>query len=437
MKNILLIGQLTDMSGYGNAVRCYLENLIDLETQGLINLKVLNYSFEEKISCSDEELKEIQKRSLTKNLSYPRGVCKDEEEFKRIQKFIDKKDYEVIACLIPGTSSFGEDNGSSKFVFSAPNRPDHSGPMFNLRQICKNSLGVYQCIAWESEQIPPQWTAALKDPESNIKKLICACPWNEAVFSKLGIEAMTIPYSVKFEDQYDEEYYNKIKAATDGKFVFSSIFQWSERKGVDVLIKAFSLEFAANPNVCLILKTYLNKALKGAPKNEIEMFKDMINNINSGLLHYGQKFIPKFKTIIVNDILTKKQINSIYKASDAFILPTRGEGFCLPVAESISYKVPAIVPSIGGHTGYMDTSEANPFLIESRLEPCEGLKHPLWSSVSSEWVEPSLKSTREKIKLAYDNRENCKIQGQAQYDKMKSYLSKERCNSLFKECLFD
>ena len=39
MKKLLLIGQMTDISGYGNAVRCYLDNLIELESEGLIEQK--------------------------------------------------------------------------------------------------------------------------------------------------------------------------------------------------------------------------------------------------------------------------------------------------------------------------------------------------------------------------------------------------------------
>ena len=434
MKKLLLIGQMTDISGYGNAVRCYLDNLIELESEGLIDLKILNYSFEEKSGASASEMEEISKRSITKSLDHLAGMCRDEEEYKRVQEYMDGEDYEVLLYLTSDMLQFGEENGTSKFVFELKNHPEHSGPRFNLRQICKSSKAIYQCIAWESETVPTQWKTSLEDKTMPIKKLFCACDWNRDTFSNLDIPAVTIPYSVQFEEDYEEEYYQKIVNATKDKFVFSSVFQWSNRKGVDVLMKAFALEFATNDDVCLILKTYMNKAIKGAPKNELDNFKKMIENINSGLLHKTRKFIPKFKTIIVNEILSKKELNSIYKASDAFILPTRGEGFCLPVAEAISYNIPAIVPNIGGHLGYMDTSEdKNPFLIQSRTEPCENMKNPLWSSIDTEWVEPSVSSTRKKIRLAYENRDLCKKVGIEQNKTMRDYLSRTRCINLLRE----
>ena len=55
MKDVLFIGQITDISGYGNASRCYLNNLISLHNDKKINLSVLNFSFEAGSKISTEE----------------------------------------------------------------------------------------------------------------------------------------------------------------------------------------------------------------------------------------------------------------------------------------------------------------------------------------------------------------------------------------------
>ena len=83
--------------------------------------------------------------------------------------------------------------------------------------------------------------------------------------------------------------------------------------------------------------------------------------------------------------------------------------------------------------GFVDSTEQNKFLIESRFEPCEGFRSPLWSSITSNWVEPSLNSTRNKIRLAYENRGLCADIAEVQYKTMSSFLSAERCIQLFKE----
>jgi len=435
MKKILLIGQMTDLSGYGNAARCYLENLVELEDQGLIELKVLNLSFESNISISKEMADKILKRSLTSELKYQDGYCDDEQDTRRIQDYIDDKDYEVIFCMTSDLLTFGEENGRSTFMFKTDSKEhEHAnGRRFNTLQICMNAQNIHQCIVWETETIPRNWEDAIQDPRINVGNLICGCDWNKNSFERLGKKSITIPYSIDFDLGEDEEYYQKLKKATKDKFVFSSVFQWSERKGFDILIKAFATEFALNPDVCLIVKTYANRAFTKDSASEKDIFKETIKVITSELSHYGMNFAPQYKIIIINDLLTKKQLNSLYKASDVFVLPTRGEGFCIPAVEALKYEKPVIMPSIGGHLDYLPSE--NPFEIESRLEYCERYKHPLWSSVYSLWVDPSKKSLREKIRMAYEDEKMTLSVGKSQSSHMRKYLSKERCVNLFKEAL--
>ena len=282
--------------------------------------------------------------------------------------------------------------------------------------------------------VPELWKSAINNDMINIKTLICGCDWNNKSFESLGKKNVTIPYSIDFELGEDEKYYEKLKKATKDKFVFSSVFQWSERKGFDILIKAFATEFASNPDVCLILKTYSSKANGDAEKqDEKTLFKEVIKALTAELSHYTLNYAPEYKIIVINDLLTKKEINSIYKVSDAFVLPTRGEGFCLPAVEALNYEKAVILPDIGGHLDYLP--ENNPFSIESRMEYSEKFRHPLWSSIHSLWVDPSIKSLREKIRLAYKDRDLLKETGKNQSNFMKKHLSKDRCTKLFKEIL--
>lgn len=431
MKKVLIIGQLTDLSGYGNVARCYMNNLIELEKQGLIELSVLNHSFENSVSISGTEREQIEKRSLTDNIEYRGGYIKDPKDIQKVQEYISGKDYDVIFCHTSDLLTFGQLNESCMFEYINPHHPEINGHRLNMYQICSSAKAVHQCIVWETEDIPEHWQRAILDKEINVKNLLCACDWNKNAFSSLGINAVTIPYSINFELGHDEEYYQKIIAQTKDCFVFSSVFQWSLRKGVDVLIKAFSTEFAQNQDVCLILKTYVSKAMSSAQQDEMQYLKNSINSFMSGLYHYGHKFIPKYKIIIINDLLDKKQINSIYKASDAFVLPTRGEGFCLPAVEALNYEKPVIMPNKGGHMGFL--SSDSPFLVESTMEHCENVQDTLWSSLNSVWVQPSVKSLREKIRLAYSDKQNTEKVGKTQAEYMRQFLKKEKCVNLFKE----
>lgn len=415
MKNILLIGQLTDISGYGNAARCYMNNLLKLNEDKKINLSVLNFSFENHSSISDEELAAIKSLSLVSDLSVRRGMYKD-SDIKAIREYVSG-DFEVVFFLLNDWLSSGSDSETLQ---------TRTG--INLNYICKKSKGVYPCVVWETDSIPSIWSKSYEAVP--VKSLICSCKWNYDVFSEVSNNREIIPYSVEFENEFDKDYQKSLKDAIGDRFVFSSVFQWGERKGIDNLVKAFYLEFHDNPNVCLLMKTYVNKTMTG--QNETEFIRQQISKYVSSIRHYGEAIQPKCQLIILNDILDKKQLNSIYNITDAYVTCTRGEGFGLPIAEAINFEKPVIAPDIGGHVDFID--KENNFFIKSQLEPALGYDNSYWSSIDSNWVEVSINSAREEMKKAYSS-DSLVEMGKKSKIFMQRYLSDEKCTNLFEKVL--
>ena len=60
-------------------------------------------------------------------------------------------------------------------------------------------------------------------------------------------------------------------------------------------------------------------------------------------------------------MLTREELRDLYAESDAFVLPTRGEGYCLPVAEAMAMELPVIVTNYSGMTAY--ATDENAYLI--------------------------------------------------------------------------
>lgn len=411
MKKVLLIGQLTDISGYGNAVRCYLSNLASLHDKKKINLSVLNFAFEKEVQISEDELQQIKRFSLTEDLSCKRGSY-SEQDLEKIKDFT-KSDYQVVFFLLNDWLASGNQVDDIEF-----------NSMVNLNYICKKANKVHPCVVWESNKAPDVWLQSYKN--LNIGKLICACSWNKESFQDYH-DSIVIPYSISFLDDYDKPYYEKINKVVKDKFTFCSIFQWSERKGVEKMITSFCLEFYNNPDVCLILKTYINKAM--SQRDEVATLSEEVQKIKNKILHNGKNVEIKCKIIIINDILDKKKINSIYKASNAYLSCTKGEGFGLPIAEAINYELPVVVPSIGGHLDYID--KKNNFLIDSLLEPCVGYRNLYWSSLDTNWVDVSINSAKENLRAAHNTATNT---GQSKQF-MRDSLSEELCEKRFLEVL--
>jgi len=405
MKSILMIGQFTDISGYGNASRCYLKNLVELHEEKEISLNLINFSFEKDIKISKEELELIASYSITSDLSVKRGNY-EASDLSKIKEFIEG-DYEVVFFLL------------NDWMISEAG--------INLNNICKQSNGVYPCVVWETNTVPELWKTTYQ--KINIKKMICACEWNKKTFSDIG-SCEVVPYSVEFENEYDTEFYNKLKKITKDKFVVSSIFQWDPRKGIEKTLLSFYLAFHDNPNAIFVLKTYKNKSMGAS--SEAGFLSSEIKKVISKIKHQGRTVESKCKTIILNDLLDKKQLNSIYKLSDVYLSCSRGEGFGLPIAEAINFEVPVVVPNIGGHLDFIDT--ASNFLIKSSLEPVLEYENAYWSSLNNDWVEVSLNSAKEKLLECYNDKDLIS-KGKSSKKFMLGVLSKDICKQKLKMVL--
>jgi len=399
-KNIIFIGQLTDVSGYGHGARSYFRSLLSLDKQGLINLSVINFSFEQN-KYFDEDIKHAYDSRLLK-----------------INDFITKKtpEYSVVFFL------------TNNLIAHMIDTKEHP-----ISSVLANASEIYPCVVWETNKPPQSWIKSYEKIQPKIKKLICACQWNKETFSEnTKIESVKIPYLITNKEEIDLEYLEKFKTIRKD-FNFITVSQWSHRKGFDKLIKAFLLEFKNDPNVNLIIKTYANKAMDTSI-DESQYFVQKINKIKSHILEYGRVIESKAKIVIIRDVLSRAKINSLYKISDCYVTTTRGEGFGFPIAEYAYNAKPIISPDKGGHT---DLVAPENIFIKSEYEPVE-LQHPLYSS-DMNYVEPSLNSTRDIMRkihtLKSNSPEKYDLIGIKTREYIQDYLKESDLTELFKSTL--
>ena len=177
------------------------------------------------------------------------------------------------------------------------------------------------------------------------------------------------------------------------------------RKGFDKLLQAYISEFGSQKDALLLVKTYASPETGGTIepiKKEIKFYRDIIrikdkaNNI-----------------VLLPSFLSTKQLNWLYDKSDAFVLLTRGEGFSLPIAESIMRERPVIVPKEGGHVDYIHPDVA--FYVDGDWDTCISIMPPY--DVDGEWFECSVKSARAKMREAYNCWKNGTLKKKGQIGK--------------------
>ena len=171
---------------------------------------------------------------------------------------------------------------------------------------------------------------------------------------------------------------NQFKLPTKS-FCFLHISSCFPRKGVDVLLKSYGEAFRSSDDVSLIIKTFSNPH----------------NDVNSMLADFRANDQSYPDVIVINSDLNERQIKSLYLQSNVLVIPSRGEGFGLPIGEAMALGLPVITTGWGGQTDFCNTK--NSWLLNYDYVPADS--H--FNLGLSYWAEPSTQHLTALMKEVY------------------------------------
>jgi len=179
----------------------------------------------------------------------------------------------------------------------------------------------------------------------------------------------------------------KFQLKTKKEFKFLHVSSGLPRKGVDVLIRGFLQEFNKDDNVALIIKTYHNE------ENLVpELIKTLVKPDS-----------PEVEVIYGLE-LSEGQMADLYEQADTVVIPSRAEGFGLPVAEAMLKKVPVITT---GYSGQMDfVSDKNAWLLDYDIVKADSQL----GLVNSYWAEPDIDQLQSQMRYLYKNRDSSEVE---------------------------
>ena len=179
-------------------------------------------------------------------------------------------------------------------------------------------------------------------------------------------------------------------------FVFISVFGWSYRKGYDVLLKSYLEEFSSDDPVSLLIVSRFNCNAHGKDviKDVIKRYID--NNGKSEAAHIAR----------CSSIIPENRMPNIYRAADAFVLFSRGEGFGLPYCESSLCGLPVIGSNCSAQTMFLKKS--NSYLVDvdniSEMQPGSMHVHywdgQMFPELQSKKV---IRDARKQMRYVYEN----------------------------------
>jgi len=138
------------------------------------------------------------------------------------------------------------------------------------------------------------------------------------------------------------------------KFTFFYCGDWSYRKGVDVLIRAFCKTFKPSENVRLLLLTHYQG--NGKNTSEERIFAELQD------IFEREKILSSPEISFIFEHIDDAKMPSVFRCADIGVFPTRGEAWLLPAIQLMSCGIPVITTSWGGQTDYVN--KKNGFLID-------------------------------------------------------------------------
>ena len=165
-------------------------------------------------------------------------------------------------------------------------------------------------------------------------------------------------------------------------FRFLHVSSCFPRKAIDVVLTAFGHAFAGDTSVALVIKTFSN------PHNDV-----------ADLVEQFKARHPDGPTVIVfDDDWSDEEMSVLYQACHAYVAPSRGEGFGLPLAEAMLHRLPVITTDWGGHLDFC--SEDNSWLVPSTLTPATthlSLPGSLWAEPCERELSTAMTEVRDAV----------------------------------------
>jgi len=377
MKRFVFIAQFRDNCGYAVAARGYLKALdhyLKMHPKAF-HLSIFTIPLETNNSKITEEEEAL--------------IEKYEISYDEVDNLIihNQPQYTVIWSMPPPMIVW-KDKSALPIWIKVKQLFDHSSDNVNIS-------------FWEATDIPRFWMDIFDAIKTS--KVIVACDWNEQVYRRrLGERVYRVPCVVEQSDIKDITEISSLRSLLSGKYVFLSVAQWQPRKGLKDLLRAYYMEFAKRQDVVLVLKTYINimnNNPMSASQQKQEIQKQIVEIRNSIYLDDGSN--PSALVVVVPGAISKGNLNWLYNSCNAFVLPTRGEGFCIPLAEAMQFNKRVIVPREGGHVdllrGYPEDSI---FLTDGMWQPYEGLPG---YTCNMDWYLADIKSVRKQMRAAFES----------------------------------
>ena len=292
-------------------------------------------------------------------------------------------------------NAYGEDDGELDHplvndLLKRPARPDVTQVGFCQADVFGGITGSRKRVGWtmlEVSGLPREWV----DGCNTMDEVWVPASFNVDTFRSSGV---TVPIRVMPLGVDVDSFNPEITSfRPTSRFTFLSVFEWGERKGADILLRAFASEFKESEDVLLLLAVYN---------------RDPGVDVHEEVAKLG---LPPSAPIVVmlNPEFADHQMGALYRSADCFVLPTRGEGWGMPILEAMACGLPTIATAWSGPADFLHPGNGYPLEVKSMVKAVA--KCPWYDGF--EWAEPDADHLRFLLREVVDRPDQARARGLA------------------------
>jgi len=249
-------------------------------------------------------------------------------------------------------------------------------------------------VPWEFGAVPRIWVHEI---ERNVDELWVPSDFVRRVFIRAGVSehrVQVIPNG--FDAKVLTPDGPSARPTGCRRFVFLFVGGAIARKGIDLLLQAYAQAFEAGDDVTLAVSTGANPAY--AHNSLDSLLAKFMRDVRLPHLAYLSK---QFEDA---------DLAAMYRGCDAFVMPYRGEGFGMPIAEAMACGKPVITTAAGPAPEFCPPDCG--YFVAANESPVPDAPPPFGQFVGEwNWFEPDVAALARTMRHVYEHPEEAAARG--------------------------
>ena len=266
-----------------------------------------------------------------------------------------------------------------------------------------------QWVVFESTRVPPNVMSTMLTADV----VWVPSTWGQEVLIQNGLDPVRC--DVVPEGVNTDQFHPWHPPVNDGVFRYLLTGKYERRKSVTETIDAWAQVFSNNSSVELSIKTnHIMNHEENKTKITEHVHRLGLTNVN---VWYGN--------------LSLAELSTLYCRHNVFVLPTKGEGWGLPLIEAAAAGLPIITTMWSGNTEFLNPIKNSVVPVEYDMVPVDCPEYqsfyPTQDNNWGTWAQPRAESIAQALLYACDFYQDLKTNAIINSNKIRGDFSWSQC----------